>query len=394
LINIRRILLVVFDGFGIGPLPEKKYTFIPNSFKHVYESVGDLYLPNFERLGLGNLTNSIKGTENYPVIGRSRQQSKFCESFAAHWEMSGAIVNSGVAFPKGIPQNIIRVVEGKIGKKIIGNSTLYPYLDQVDSEIIVEHLRTGNPILMTMPYEETITTFALFFSNELYNESSIKEIAVKAKEALSEFPEVGRLVVRLFLHKEGKISLCNERHDFANFIPPEPSILNKIILSGRETVATGKIGGLFNDIGFTKVKKSWMSEKIWEDTISSFISISEGLVWANLNDLDRPYGHNRDILGWSKALESFDYNIGCLMEKINEDDLLIITGDHGCDPTLLGEHTFEWNPLILFNPNIRPTSLGDVNHIDIARTIAELWNLDFDNGGISFADKINFTVNV
>ncbi|NBD25533.1 alkaline phosphatase family protein [Paenibacillus glycinis] len=386
---VKRVLLVVFDAFGIGPLPDYKLysESEPNSFGHVVEVTGGISLPTLQSMGLG-LISDVPGLEvSRPTasVGRTRQQSSFCESYAAHWEMAGCIVNEGLQppLPFGLPEDVIRKIESAIGMPLLGNKALYPDIDLLDHSIIKEHIRTGYPIALTVGKEESISTFVLCGCSEVISKESLFELVRITKEVLSDDPRFGRIGARLFDYDGEKASKTKERLDLPNFRPPTPNLIESIVRTGRNCVAIGKVGQLFGNRGFTASYGYRDSEEIWQSILEVMNTTESGFIWANLNDLDK-LGHKKDPLMWKATLEKYDSWLERLTSQLNEDDVLILTGDHGTDPVVSGQHTREWNPLLVFSPSSTSQILGDRNHVDIAETISKWWNLDFKGPGSVF----------
>ncbi|MBS5822721.1 MAG: hypothetical protein KID00_02475 [Clostridium argentinense] len=251
---IKRILLIVFDGFGIGSYEVcKDGDDINNSLVDVIRENNGINIPTLCRWGIGNLINIDKyKVSNYiGCVGKTRQQSKFCDSFAAHWEMAGKVVNEGIAFTNGIPDYLIEKFESKANCKVIGNLLCYEDIQKIDERILNEHILTRSPIVLTIPAEEPISTFALLGCESVIPHEELFELGRKAKIIFKDSHEIGRIVAKSFLYKEKKIELLSHRFDIANFIPPKPNLLDYILNSGRTTMATGKIGGLFNNYGFS-----------------------------------------------------------------------------------------------------------------------------------------------
>lgn len=388
---MKKIIFVVIDALGIGSfLENKSEVILPNSLGHVLEKVGSINIPTLTKWGLGNIIQQkgIKILEPSAAIGRTKQLSNHCESFSAHWEFSGCVVNNGYGFPNGFPKEIISKYENAISKRTLGNVPLYDNFHLIDKNIIDEHIRTGYPIIATIPEEESLGTFAIFGCDTVISSQELLSLTLKAKETFKSEPMVGRIISKRFQVVNGNIKILPERYDLHTFNPPSPNLLDKIKESGRETISTGKVNSLFNEKGFTKIYNNWDPEQIWKNTIMAWQEAETGFIWANLNDLDSPYGHKKDINGWVKSLERFDYWLSVIESMLTKDDLLIVAGDHGCDPVYYGDHTFEWNPLIIVSPSIKTGLIGDWNHIDLAASINELWNLDFTCNGNSFIKKI------
>lgn len=385
---IKRIIIIVFDGLGVGSYCGENF----NSFENAVKNYRLAKIPTLVKWGFGNILeiSDYKNPNFTAAVGRTKQQSKFCESFAAHWEFAGNIVNKGVEFSDGIPKQTIDKLEKECQIKFIGNLNLYDKISELKEELVKDHILTKNPILLTLLGEEPITTLAIISCDDIISYERMVNFGEKISNVLKVQDNVGRIVIKTYERFHYKLSSLRHRIDIPLFTPPSPSILDAIKNNNMTTIATGKISGLFNGVGFTHSCISWDNESIWNDTIKMFNLTDKGLIWANLNSLDRPYGHNKDVQNWIKSIERYDSWLQKIEQIIKPTDMLIFTGDHGCDPVLAGYHTREWNPLIIYNPTIRPNLIGDWNHIDLAATISDLFNLKFLCKGKSLKSVLSF----
>lgn len=373
---IKKVLLVVIDGLGIGSYENDIY----NSLFNAENKYRQAKIPTLEHFGLNNLIkrkNDCKRLKKHTAcIGRTKQQSIFCESFSAHWEMTGIVATSGHSFKNGIPHKVINKLRtNKIN--LIGNLDCHHNLSNIPKDITELHIHSGNPIVVTMPEEIPITTLGLVSYEEIVSYEKMVSIASEIEKILSPADNIGRIVIKTFNRIDKTFKHLVKRTDIPIFKPPTPNLLDAIIISGRTTMAAGKISEMFNGYGFTRSHLSEDNPTIFRDTLTMFQETISGLIWTNFNSLDRPYGHDMDVKRWIKSLELFDNYLNEIINKITCEDLLIVTGDHGCDPVLSGFHTKEWNPLLIYNPNLIPVHLSDRSHSDIAATISDCFSLDF-----------------
>ena len=391
---MNRIVIIVLDGFGIGSfefeIPHDSRCH-PHTLQHVAQ-VSKIDAPFLSQCGLGHVA-PVPGVEKRPPIacwGRTRQMSPFCESYAAHWEMSGAVATSGVLYPEGVPNELIGQIESTLDRRILGNMPCYPHIETVPSDTLAEHLTTGDPILLTNPLEESIATFALFGAVTAISPDELFCTARMLRDSLATSGIRGRAIAKTMDCSYGSPRVLQERIDFPFFEPPSPNLLESVLASGRNSIAIGKVGSLFSNRGFTHILPEWGSDVIWKNIYDTIDNHKSGLIWANLNDLNRPFGCNRDCAGWAACLKTFDRELASLPGRLTYGDLLIITGDHGTDPSLSGEHTKEWNPLFIFAHGLQPIGIGDKRHVDIAATIADIWSMDYSGRGRSFASELCF----
>ena len=388
---IKKILLLVMDGLGIGSYENKIY----NSFANAESKYRQAKIPALEKLGLRNLLNntSSRNSKSYiACIGKTKQQSAFCESFSAHREMPGVVATQGYSFSTDMIDKLLNRMH-KNNINLIGGYNCYHNLSNISEDIMYLHAKSAVPVVVTSFQEEPITTLGLLSYEEVIPHEKLVAIAYKIKALLSTSDNVGRIVIKSFNRILGKRNFAHlsNRTDISIFKPLGPNLLDAIVNTGRTTMAAGKICGLFNGYGFTHSHTSWENQTIFKDTLEMFNETCNGLVWTNFNSLDRPYGHSKDVKNWIESLELFDSYISEMLNKITRDDLLIITGDHGCDPVLAGFHTKEWNPLLVYNPKLTPKFLSNRNHSDIAATIADCFNLKFRcKNGKSFYNVLKF----
>ncbi|WP_331476259.1 phosphopentomutase [Terrisporobacter petrolearius] len=380
--KFNRVFLTVLDSVGIGALNDAKEYGDEgaNTLCNIAKATGGLNLPNMQKMGLGNIQkiDGVKSVENQIAYStKCGELSKGKDTITGHWEMAGILIKEPfkVFTDTGFPKELIDELEEKSGHKFIGN------ISASGTEIIKnlgeEHIQSKALILYTSA--DSVLQIAaneeIIPLEELYR---VCEIARKI--TLKEEYKVGRIIARPFVgtNKENFKRTAN-RKDYA-LRPPKNTILDVLKEKDLDVVGIGKIGDIYSYQGITKSIKS----KSNEDGINELINIAkenlyEGLVFLNLVDFDALFGHRRDPIGYKNALESFDNKLGELIKEMNDDDLLIITADHGNDPTFKGtDHTREYVPVLIYNKNLEnPIKLNELSSMaDIGMTILNNFNDD------------------
>lgn len=381
----RRILLVVLDGLGIGAVSGKNPDTLAgaNTLRNALRMGVELRdYPFLRRLGLFAAAGMECGRA--PAghgWGRTRQLSPYPESYSGHWEMAGFVPVNGFGHPGGLNQEMLGLIQTALDCEVIGNLGCYPFLERVPSSLLAEHHRTRKPILLVQSEVEPITAVGIYADPNVVEREEFFSRVARAATMLGDAPVPGRLIARMFDVVDGAAILRRDRVDSPYFHFRQPTILRGIRDSGRETFATGKVGGLFNGQGFSRCWHGWGSSVIHRNTLRAWAALSTGLLWVNQNDLSRPCGAERDVSGWRQALRQYDMYLAELHGLLEPEDIMIVTGDHGTDPTLTGAHTYEWTPLLVAGASVAGMQLGDRNHIDIAATIAEVWKCGHGGDG-------------
>jgi phosphopentomutase len=377
-----RITLIVLDGAGIGAMPDAPAWGDAGSdtFGHICES-RQLHLPNLQGLGLGN----IRPLAGVPAIsnprggfGKCALKSNGKDTTTGHWEMAGIILEKAFpTYPKGFPQPVINEFIDKTRVPgILGN------IPASGTEIIKdlgdEHVRTGKPIV----YTSADSVFQIAAHEEVIHLDRLYEICEIARDMLRGEHEVGRVIARPFLGQPGAFYRTENRHDYA-VPPPRENLLPLLSDHGLDVVSIGKIASIYDSEGVTQDLTAKNNEQSIDQTIKALNDQTRGLIFSNLVDFDMLYGHRRDTEGYARALEHFDARWPEIENAMNDGDLLMITADHGNDPTYPGtDHTREYAPLIVFGKKARRgVSLGTRESLaDIGRTIAENFRLNLAAG--------------
>lgn len=372
--NIDRVTLIVLDSAGVGFLPDAELfgDAGSNTFGHIAESTGGLKLPNMASLGLGNLT-SIKGVEPLKETtgsyGKAVEKSRGKDTTVGHWEIAGLVKETPFpSYPNGFPQIVLDELTKRTGRESLCN---LPYSGtNVIDDFAEEQKATGkwivytsaDPVLQIAAHEDLISI------DELYNACKI------ALEICNEYSPVARVIARPFTGEKGNYTRTARRHDYA-ISPDKPTMLDRIKDSGKDVIAIGKINDIFNGCGITDTRGTNKSNLDGiEKTITALKENTQGLIFTNLVDFDMMYGHRRDPVGYKNALEEFDRYLPEIIDNLKDSEVLIITADHGCDPTFKGsDHTREYIPILVTGKNIKASDLGvRESFSDIAATIEEL----------------------
>ncbi len=385
-----RFVLIVLDSVGIGETPDSRNfgDIGVNTIVHVAEAKGGLHMPNMQRLGLGNIEN-IKGIEpvKEPIgcYGKMQEASAGKDTTSGHWEIAGVIVERPFpVYPDGFPPEIISEFEDKIGRKVLGNKPASGTV--IIQELGEEHMRTGYPIV----YTSADSVFQIAAHEDVIPVEELYKMCEIARSILKGEHAVGRVIARPFIGEPGNFKRTERRRDFS--LPPiRPTLLDYLKDAGYDVCGVGKIEDIFAHRGLTKsIHSGNNAEGI--DAIKEFLGDQwDGLLFANLIDFDMLYGHRNDPIGYGDALEYFDKRLPEILELMANDDVLIITADHGCDPTTPGtDHTREYVPLVVWSEHIRKGVRLGVrrSYADIAKTIDEAFSLNKVEAGESFWESI------
>ncbi len=384
-----RILLLVLDGAGIGEMPDAAEWGDAGSdtFGHILES-RTVRLPNLQSIGLGNI-RPLKGLG--PVMnprgafGKCALRSNGKDTTTGHWEMAGIVLNRAFpTYPEGFPAPIIdRFVRETDVPGILGNIPASG--TEIIKQLGEEHVKTGKPIV----YTSADSVFQIAAHEEIIPLDHLYEICEIARRLLDGENKVGRVIARPFLGVPGSFYRTENRHDYA-VPPPRENLLPALADEGLDVVCIGKIASIYDSMGVTQDLTAKNNEQSINQTIKALQDKSRGMIFSNLVDFDMLYGHRRDTEGYARALEHFDNRLSEIESAMGDDDLMIITADHGNDPTFPGtDHTREYAPLIVYGKRARAgvdletrASLAD-----IGQTIADNFGLSL-TAGESFLRQI------
>jgi phosphopentomutase len=387
--RFNRVLLIVLDGAGIGAMPDAPEWGDEgaDTFGHILES-RPVRLPNLQRYGLGNIRplqsmsplNDLSGS-----YGRCALRSNGKDTTTGHWEMAGIVLDQAFpTYPNGFPPSVIdRFVRETSVPGILGN------IPASGTEIIKtlgeEHITTGKPIV----YTSADSVFQIAAHEEVIPLDRLYEICEIARRILDGEHKVGRVIARPFLGQPGAFYRTENRHDYA-VPPPRENLLPALADEDLDVVCIGKIASIYDSMGVTEDLTAKNNEQSIDQTIKALNDSTRGLIFSNLVDFDMLYGHRRDTEGYAKALEHFDTRLPEIEAAMREDDVMMITADHGNDPTFRGsDHTREYTPLLVFGKTARPgVNLGTRDSLaDIGQTIADNFGVKL-SAGESFLDRI------
>lgn len=387
---IKRAVLIVLDSVGIGELPDAAdYGDVgSNTIKNIYKNVENFSLPNLEKLGLLNIDGNedINKNENFKgTVAKCSEKSKGKDTTTGHWEISGLVLEHPFpTYPEGFPDDFIKEFEEKVGRKTIGN---YPASGtEIIKELGKEHVDTGKLIV----YTSADSVFQIAAHEEVVPLEELYKICGVARALLQGERGVGRVIARPFTGIEGNYTRTGNRKDFS-LIPPHDTMLDYLKNSGREVYAIGKIEDIFVNRGITRSNHTKNNKEGIEATISALKEDFEGLVFTNLVDFDMIYGHRNDVIGYADALKYFDDRLPEITASLKDDDVLIITADHGCDPTTEStDHSREYIPLLVYGKNIKENNnLGIVDsYASIGKTILDIFKIENDIEGNSLLGNI------
>ncbi|TQS74474.1 phosphopentomutase [Ornithinibacillus gellani] len=389
--HFKRIFVVVMDSVGIGEAPDAaKFDDIgADTLGHIAEKMGGLHMPTMEKLGLSNI-REVKGiaVQDQPMAYYTKMQeaSNGKDTMTGHWEIMGLNIEQPFrTFPNGFPDELIQALEKQTGRKIIANKPASG--TEILEELGEEHMQTGalivytsaDSVLQIAAHEEIVPI------DELYK---ICEIARKL--TLDEKYMVGRVIARPFIGKPGHFERTSNRHDYA-LKPFGRTVMDELKDAELDVIALGKISDIFDGEGVTKSIRTIDNNDGMTKLVDSVKEGFTGISFLNLVDFDAKYGHRRDPIGYGKALEAYDARLPEVIELLTEDDLLIITADHGNDPIHHGtDHTREFVPLLVYHTSIKEGKKLPVRRTfaDIGATIADNFNVTMPAYGTSFLKEI------
>lgn len=387
--NFKRITLIVLDSLGMGEMPDAALWGDAGSdtLGHILKS-RVVNLPNLQRLGLGN----IRALENVPPAaspqgsyGRCALRSNGKDTTTGHWEMAGIILERAFpTYPDGFPERIINRFVSETGVPgVLGNVPASG--TEIIKELGEEHVKTGKPIV----YTSADSVFQIAAHEAIIPVPRLYEICETARRILQGEDKVGRVIARPFIGETGAFKRTENRHDYA-VPPPRENLLPALSEAGLDVVCIGKVASIYDAMGVTMDLPAKNNDQSIDQTINALKMDSRGLIFSNLVDFDMLYGHRRDTEGYARALEHFDARLPEIQAAMREDDIFIITADHGNDPTRPGsDHTREYAPLLVYGRSARAgVNLGDRESLsDIGQTIAHNFGLQL-TAGTSFLKEV------
>jgi len=389
---INRVILIVMDSVGVGYLPdaERFNDDRSDTLLHIYQQTGKLDIPNLCALGLGKISAvGCKTQEIVGCYGKMGEQSPGKDTTTGHWEIAGLVLDCAFpTYPNGFPLDIIEAFEKKIGKRILGNYARSG--TKIIEELGEKHLKTGRPIV----YTSADSVFQIAAHEDIIPLENLYEYCRIARSILSGQHAVGRVIARPFMGTPGKFERHNAARKDFSVIPPAETLLDLLKKKGFFTVGIGKIGDLFGHRGLTDEIHTHSNEDGVDRTLESMEKYrkKKGLIFVNLVDFDMLYGHRRNVAGYAEALEAFDRRIPQMLQAMSPEDLLMITADHGCDPShnVHTDHTREYVPLLVYGKAIKKDiDLGiRSTFADCGQTIADILGAGKLASGKSFKRDI------
>lgn len=379
---VDRVALIVLDSVGCGALPDAAAYGDDgsNTLGHTAAAVGGLTVPHLAALGLGNIL-ALDGVSpaQAPLAswGRMAERSPGKDTTTGHWEMAGLVLQQPFpVYTEGFPDTLIAAFESRIGRRTLANRAASG--TTIIQELGEEHLRTGSPIV----YTSADSVFQVAAHEDIIPVDELYHICRVARELLQGEHAVGRVIARPFTGTPGRFTRTPRRHDFS-LAPIGPTVLDALTVAGHDVVSIGKIKDIFAGRGITRSVPTSNNEEGITAVCHALDDTQHGLIFANLVDFDMLYGHRNNPQGYAAALEAFDERLPEIITRLRSTDLLLITADHGCDPTTPStDHSREYVPLLAYSPH-RPTgqNLGTrCTFADTAATIAEAFNLSWPIG--------------
>ena len=387
---MKRIFLIVLDSFGIGAMPDSE------SFGDVgvntlasCAATGKLHLPNMVAAGLGNIdgvTCLPKTDSPAGAVARLKEASMGKDTTIGHWEIAGLVSAQPLpTYPEGFPEEILEPFRAATGRGVLANAPWSgtAVLDAYGEE----HMRTGDLIV----YTSADSVFQIAAHEDIVPPEQLYEYCRIARKLLVGKHGVGRVIARPFVGSgKGAFTRTSNRHDFS-LEPPKATMLDALRSAGLASIGVGKIYDIFAGIGVGEHVYNKSNINGMEHTSHYAAQDFTGLCFVNLVDFDMVYGHRRNAEGYALALNEFDTWLGTFMEQLGEEDVVMITADHGCDPgyEATTDHTREYVPLLILGKQVKPVNLGTrQSFADIAATVTELLGVSYDTPGESFAGEI------
>lgn len=388
----KRVFLIVMDSVGIGESPDaEKYNDKgADTFGHIAEHCNGLRMPNMAKLGLSNI-REIKGIgkAEKPLAYYTKMQEASAgkDTMTGHWEIMGLNIDTPFnVFPDGFPEELISQLEEKTGRKIIGNKPASG--TEILDELGKQHMETGDLIV----YTSADSVLQIAAHEEIVPIDELYKICEIARELTLDDPYmIGRVIARPFLGEPGNFTRTSNRHDYA-LKPFGRTVMNELKDNDIDVIAIGKISDIYDGEGVTKSLRTKSNMDGMDKLVDTLNMDFTGLSFLNLVDFDALYGHRRDPQGYGQALEEYDARLEEVFDLLKEDDLLIITADHGNDPVHHGtDHTREYVPLLVYNKGMQEGKELSIRQTfaDIGATVAENFGVAMPKHGKSFLKELN-----
>ena len=386
---MKRVFLIVLDSFGIGAMPDAAAFGDPgtNTLASCART-GKLQIPNLLQAGLGNITGVEcldKAAAPRGAYGRMAEASMGKDTTIGHWEIAGLVSEAALpTYPEGFPEEVLAPFREATGRGVLANA---PWSGTaVIDEYGAEHMKTGDLIV----YTSADSVFQIAAHEDIVPPETLYEYCRAARKILQGKHGVGRVIARPFVGEPGSFKRTANRHDFS-LEPPGVTLLDAVKAAGKQTLAVGKINDIFVGRGITDYVYNQDNADGLQHTTDYAARDFEGLCFVNLVDFDMQFGHRRDPEGYARALNEFDAWLGTFLETLGQEDVVLITADHGCDPGYAAttDHTREYVPLLVLGKSVKAVDLGTrTTFADIAATVAELLEVPLTTPGQSFAKEI------
>lgn len=384
-----RIVFIVLDSVGIGEAHDAaEYGDVgSNTIGNIAKAVGGLNIPNLEKLGIGKIhplqgvSADVEAIGNY---GKMEEQSAGKDTTNGHWEMMGVKLDKPLpVYPDGFPPEIMDEFERRVGRKTLGNKPASG--TEIIKELGDEHVRTGSPII----YTSADSVFQIAAHEEVIPLEELYNMCKIARELLVGEHAVGRVIARPFIGGHGEYTRTSNRHDYSRDFGR--TVLNEMDEKGLTVAGVGKIYDIYGGSGVNDKVGTQNNMDGVDKTIELMGKVERGMIFTNLVDFDALYGHRNDPQGFAQAIVDFDKRLPEILDALREDDLLILTADHGCDPTTPGsDHSRENVPLLVYGKNAKAgVDLGlRTSFADLGATIAENFGVQGTGFGVSFLNSI------
>ncbi|MEH7377455.1 phosphopentomutase [Neobacillus drentensis] len=388
----KRIFIIVMDSVGIGEAPdaEKFGDKGADTFGHIAERMNGLNMPNMGKLGLSNI-REVKGIEKaekpLAYYTKMMEASNGKDTMTGHWEIMGLNIQTPFrVFPEGFPDELLSELEKRTGRKIIGNKPASG--TEILVELGEEHMKTGALIV----YTSADSVLQIAAHEEIIPIEEQYKICKIARElTLDEKYMVGRVIARPFLGEPGNFKRTSNRHDYA-LKPFDRTVMSELKDAGFDVIAIGKISDIYDGEGVTQSLRTVSNMDGMDKLVETLDMDFTGISFINLVDFDALYGHRRDPEGYGKALEEYDARLPEVFAKMKDEDLLMITADHGNDPVAPGtDHTREYVPLLVYSKGMNGGKELPIRETfaDLGATVAENFNVKLPNFGKSFLNELN-----
>ena len=387
---INRVIFMVIDSVGIGEMPDAEAFGDKgcNTLRSISTTEGGIHIPHLEAMGMGNIDgiDYLKKAESATgTVARVGEASRGKDTTTGHWEIAGLRIDTPFqTYPDGFPPRVMDLFEERIGRKTLCNKPASG--TEILVELGEEHMKTGMPII----YTSADSVFQIAAHEEIISLEELYKMCEIAREILMGEDQVARVIARPFVGKPGAFERTPNRRDYS-LKPFEPTVLNALEAGKLDVIAVGKIVDIFNGYGITEDIHTVSNMDGVDQTINYMKQDNKGLIFTNLVDFDAKFGHRRNVVGYKEALEEFDARLPEIMDNMKDDDILMITADHGNDPGFTGtDHTREYIPLVVYGKVVKTGgNLGTLKTFsDIGATIADIFDVEAPKNGTSFLSDV------